>query len=104
MAASLDKSIAEVTTDCRCVKAELDAVNEYLEGLNKKCAYKVESYEERKANKLARHTTFLMVQAVASLPGILELIESDFTTIRKPSERSCSRQSIAMASRLSLTQ
>ena len=49
MAASLDKSIAEVTTHHHGVKAELDAVNEYLEGLNKKCAYKVKSYEERKA-------------------------------------------------------
>ena len=85
-------------------KAELDAVNEYLEGLTKKCDYKVESYEERKGNKLARHTTFLMVQAVASLPGMLELIEFAFVTNRKPSERSCARQSIAMASRLSLTQ
>ena len=56
------------------VKAELDAVNEYLEGLNKKCDYKVECYEERKANKLARHTTFLMAQAVAHCLHELKVI------------------------------
>ena len=40
MAASLDKTIAEATTHHNGVKAELDAVNEYLEGLNMKCTYK----------------------------------------------------------------
>ena len=57
MAASLDKSIAEVTTHHHGVKAELDAMNEYLEGLNKKCTYTVESYEERKA----RHEELIAV-------------------------------------------
>ena len=47
----MDKSIAEVTTDGGDVEAELDAVNGYLEGLNKKCTYRIENYEERKARR-----------------------------------------------------
>jgi len=67
-AASLDKSIAEVTTDRDGVKAELDAVNEYLEGLNKKCTYKVESYEERKARREAE---------ITGLKDALSILESE---------------------------
>merc|ERR1719157_10199 len=45
-AASLDKAVAELSTDLEGVQAELEAVNEYLASLEKKCTYKVESYEE----------------------------------------------------------
>merc|ERR1719207_409123 len=47
-AAGLDKKAAELSSDRDGVKSELDAVNEYLASLDKKCTYKVESYAERK--------------------------------------------------------
>ena len=40
MAASLDESIAEMTTDGSNVEAELEAVNGYLEGFNKNVSTK----------------------------------------------------------------
>merc|ERR1711907_846348 len=43
-AAGLDKKAAELSTDIEGVKSELDAVNDYLASLDKKCTYKVESY------------------------------------------------------------
>merc|ERR1719161_477830 len=52
-AASLDKAVSELSSDRDSVQSELDAVNEYLESLEKKCTYKVESYEERKARREA---------------------------------------------------
>merc|ERR1719281_1446912 len=52
-AASLDKKASELSTDRDGVKTELDAVNEYLASLDKKCTYKVESYAERKARREA---------------------------------------------------
>merc|ERR1711957_146796 len=55
-AASLDKAVAELSTDLEGVQAELDAVNEYLASLEKKCTYKVESYAERKSRREAEIT------------------------------------------------
>merc|ERR1719162_342225 len=52
-AAGLDKKAAELSTDIEGVKSELDAVNEYLASLDKKCTYKVESYADRKARREA---------------------------------------------------
>merc|ERR1719240_1109226 len=42
-AASLDKAVSELGSDRDSVQSELDAGNEYLESLDKKCTYKVES-------------------------------------------------------------
>merc|ERR1719326_888950 len=39
-AASLDKAVSELSSDRDSVQSELDAVNEYLESLDKKCTYK----------------------------------------------------------------
>merc|ERR1711991_951931 len=39
-AAGLDKAVAELTADREGVESELDAVNDYLASLDKKCTYK----------------------------------------------------------------
>ncbi len=52
-AAGLDKKAAELTTDIEGVKSELDAVNEYLASLDKKCTYKIESHAACKARREA---------------------------------------------------
>merc|ERR1711957_695164 len=67
-AASLDKAVAELTTDKEGVEAELDAVVQYLASLDKKCTYKVESYEERKARRVAE---------ITGLKEALEILESE---------------------------
>jgi len=55
------------------VQSELDATLEYLEGLNKKCTYKVESYAERKARREAE---------VAGLKEALEILESETALVQ----------------------
>merc|ERR1719181_290861 len=49
----LDKTIGELTSERSGVEDELNAVNDYLASLDKKCTYKVESYAERKARREA---------------------------------------------------
>merc|ERR1719181_1050239 len=49
----LDKTIGELTSERSGVEDELNAVNDYLDSLDKKCTYKVESYAERKARREA---------------------------------------------------
>jgi len=67
-AASLDKAVAELSTDLEGVQAELEAVNEYLASLEKKCTYKVESYADRKAHREAE---------ITGLKEALEILESE---------------------------
>jgi len=52
-AAGLDKATAEATSDKSGVQEELDAVLEYLKGIEERCIAKPESYEERVARRTA---------------------------------------------------
>merc|ERR1712178_171685 len=47
-AASLDKSVAELSSDKEGVETELAAVMEYLKKIEEECVAKPETYEERK--------------------------------------------------------
>jgi len=77
-AASLDKKAAELTTDIDGVKSELDAVNDYLASLDKKCTYKVESYAERKARREAE---------INGLKEALDILESETAFVQTSSLR-----------------
>jgi chromosome segregation ATPase len=77
-AAGLDKKAAELSTDVEGVKSELDAVNEYLASLEKKCTYKVESYADRKARREAE---------VNGLKEALSILESETAFVQTASLR-----------------
>merc|ERR1719245_371802 len=77
-AASLDKKAAELSTDIEGVKTELDAVNDYLASLDKKCTYKVESYAERKARREAE---------INGLKEVLDILESETAFVQTSSLR-----------------
>jgi len=64
----LDKKVGDLTTERSGVEDELNAVNEYLASLDKKCTYKVESYAERKARRQAE---------IDGLKEALEVLESE---------------------------
>jgi len=78
-AASLDKSAGELSSDREGVQTELDATNEYLAGLAKKCTYKVETYAERKARREAE---------IAGLKEALEILESETALVQTRVKRS----------------
>merc|ERR1719468_298367 len=77
-AASLDKVAAELSTDIEGVRTELDAVNDYLASLDKKCTYKVESYADRKARREAE---------INGLKEALNILESETALVQTSSLR-----------------
>merc|ERR1712127_338451 len=70
---TLDKTIGDVTKDRNGVQDELDAVNSALKALDKKCTYKVESYEERKARRESE---------IAGLKEAMEILESETALVQ----------------------
>jgi len=81
-AAGLDKATAEATSDKSGVQEELDAVLEYLKGIEERCIAKPESYEERVARRTAElnglkealsilenETSFLQLKTSRTLRG-----------------------------------
>jgi len=81
-AAALDKKAAELSSDLEGVKAELDAVNDYLDSLDKKCTYKVESYAERKARREAE---------IEGLKSALDILENETAFMQTSSLRGVRR-------------
>jgi len=77
-AAGLDKKAAELSTDVESVKTELDAVNDYLASLDKKCTYKVESYADRKARREAE---------INGLKEALDILESETALVQTTASR-----------------
>merc|ERR1712048_152173 len=77
-AASLDKKAAELNTDIEGVRTELDAVNDYLASLDKKCTYKVESYADHKARREAE---------INGLKEALNILENETAFVQTSSLR-----------------
>jgi hypothetical protein len=62
-----------LTSERAGVEDELNAVNDYLASLDKKCTYKVESYAERKARREAE---------INGLKEALEILESETALVQ----------------------
>lgn len=75
---SLDKAIAEFTSDTESVKEELSAVDEFIAQLNKECVTKPESYAEKKKRREVE---------IAGLKDALEIMENEAALIQKGSKR-----------------
>jgi len=69
----LDKKVGELTSERSGVEDELNAVNDYLESLDKKCTYKVESYAERKSRREAE---------INGLKEALDVLESETALVQ----------------------
>merc|ERR1719162_2878476 len=77
-AAGLAKSSTEATSDREGVQAELDALVEYLDKLNKMCVAKAEPYAERKARREAE---------LAGLKEALTILDGEAVLIQENSKR-----------------
>uniref|UniRef100_A0A7S2ACU5 Uncharacterized protein n=1 Tax=Alexandrium andersonii TaxID=327968 RepID=A0A7S2ACU5_9DINO len=77
-AASLDKAVAETSSDRASVQDELDAVLSSLKALNAECVAKAETYEERKARREAE---------IAGLKEALSVLENEAALIQRQSRR-----------------
>merc|ERR1719468_90984 len=70
----LDKSAAELSSDRKGVKEELDAVLEYLSKIEEECIAKAETYEDRKARRAAE---------IAGLEEALQVLESETALVQR---------------------
>jgi hypothetical protein len=73
-AASLDKSLSEVSSDIESAQSELDAILEYNKGLINQCVAKPETYEERKGRREAE---------LAGLKQALKILEGQAVFIQQ---------------------
>jgi len=71
---SLDKAVAETTSDRSSVQAELDAVQEYLRKLEEQCIAKAEPYAERTQRRAAEING--LKQALQILEGEAVLLQT----------------------------
>jgi len=77
-ATGLDKATAEATSDRTGVQEELDAVLEYLKGIEDRCIAKPETYEERVARRDAE---------LAGLREALSILENETSFLQQKSRR-----------------
>merc|ERR1711953_460468 len=77
-AAGLDKATAEATSDRSGVQEELDAVLEYLKGIEDRCIAKPETYEERVRRREAE---------LAGLREALNILESETSFLQQKSRK-----------------
>ncbi len=77
-AASLDKSVAEVTGDLSATTDELSAVISALDKLKEMCVAKAEAYDEKKARKESE---------IAGLKEALQILETETALIQKSTKR-----------------
>jgi len=77
-ATGLDKAIAEATSDKTGVQEELDAVLEYLKGMEDRCIAKPETYAERVARRDAE---------LAGLREALSILENETSFLQQKTKR-----------------
>jgi predicted nucleic acid-binding Zn-ribbon protein len=73
-AASLDKNIAELSSDRDTANTELDAVMEYYGKIKERCIAKPETYEQRKARRQAE---------IEGLKQALSILENDTAFVQR---------------------
>merc|ERR1712190_210078 len=71
---SLDKTVAELTSDRNGVQAELDAVSEYLSKIEAACIERAETYASRVERRTAE---------IAGLKQALEILESETALVQR---------------------
>ena len=74
----MDKFSAELSSDRTGVKAELDAVLEYLSKIEDECIAKAETYGARKERRAAE---------IAGLKEALQILESETALVQRRSAR-----------------